>query len=241
MGVCASKRPSSQKASESADVKLSGSPAVALRIVHITDVYTLENFPSLRTLIMEKRNEFTSKYGANAKTVSMLTGDFLMPYLLSTIDKGRGMMTMLNETPIDYLTWGNHESDMKHSDVCAREKEYNGVWVNSNMQGHESFEGSTCQTDAAWLELHGNDSSGHSRKVAMIGVMANSSSKPGAFGGATTRGSAWPSSSRGSRRRAPTSSSRSATCTSRRTRERRGSLTFRSSSRVMITTSLIRW
>ena len=30
-------------------------------------------------------------------------GDFLMPYLLSVVDKGKGMMTMLNETPIDYL------------------------------------------------------------------------------------------------------------------------------------------
>ena len=53
-----------------------------------TDVYTLENFPSLRTLIIEKRAEFEEKYGANSKTISVLTGDFLMPYLLSAIDKG---------------------------------------------------------------------------------------------------------------------------------------------------------
>lgn len=37
--------------------------------------------------------------------------DFLAPYLLSSIDRGAGMIRMLNETPIQYLTWGNHEAD----------------------------------------------------------------------------------------------------------------------------------
>ena len=37
--------------------------------------------------------------------------DFLAPYLLSSIDRGAGTIRMLNETPIQYLTWGNHEAD----------------------------------------------------------------------------------------------------------------------------------
>ena len=50
----------------------------------------------------------------------MLTGDFLMPYLLSTLDQGKGMMDLINATPIDYLTWGNHDgNDMAHADVMA--------------------------------------------------------------------------------------------------------------------------
>ena len=96
--------------------------AAALRIVHITDVYTLDNFPHLKTLLAEKTAEFESRYGAGAKTISVLTGDFLMPYLLSTLDKGKGMMNMLNQTPIHYVTWGNHEDDLGHADVLAREK-----------------------------------------------------------------------------------------------------------------------
>ena len=55
------------------------------------------------------------------------------------------MMSMLNKTPIDYLIWGNHEHDMAHTDVMKREREYKGVWINSNMQSHESFKDSTCQ------------------------------------------------------------------------------------------------
>jgi len=158
--------------------------AAALRIVHITDVYTLENFPHLRTLIWQKRKEFNERYGATAITKSVLTGDFLMPYLLSTVDKGRGMMTMLNETPIDYLSWGNHEADLSHADVLAREREYKGVWVNTNMQSHESFKDSTCQTDTAWIELRSGGGYEHVRKVAMIGVMTNTCNKPTDFGGA---------------------------------------------------------
>ena len=75
-------------------------------------MYTLENFPSLRTLLRETR-------AANPNTISMLTGDFLAPYLLSSIDQGFGMMRMCNAAPIDYLTWGNHEADIPHEARCS--------------------------------------------------------------------------------------------------------------------------
>jgi len=42
------------------------------------------------------------------KVVFLLTGDFLSPYLLSSVDRGQGMMDALAATPIDILTWGNH-------------------------------------------------------------------------------------------------------------------------------------
>ena len=85
-----------------------------LRIIQITDVYTLKNFPSLKTLILKKKEE-QDKLGG--KTISVLTGDFLAPYLLSSFDKGVGMMNVINKTPIDYLTWGNHEHDLDHASV----------------------------------------------------------------------------------------------------------------------------
>ena len=80
-----------------------------LTIIQITDVYTLSNFPSLKTLIAEKRAELGSE-----NVISVLTGDFLAPYLLSSVDKGNGMMNAIASTPIDYLTWGNHEADIDH-------------------------------------------------------------------------------------------------------------------------------
>ena len=86
--------------------------AARLTIVQVTDVYTLSNFPHLKSLLDEVKQ-------TNPTTISMLTGDFLAPYLLSSIDKGHGMMRMINQTPIDYLTWGNHEADIDHKEVCT--------------------------------------------------------------------------------------------------------------------------
>ena len=37
------------------------------------------------------------------------------------------MIRMLNETPTQYVTWGNHEADLSHEDVMCRVEEYQGV------------------------------------------------------------------------------------------------------------------
>lgn len=70
-------------------------------------MYTLENFASLKTLIATIRAA-QGEDGPRNKVITMLTGDFLSPYLLSSVDRGAGMMKTLAATPIDYLTWGNH-------------------------------------------------------------------------------------------------------------------------------------
>lgn len=57
---------------------------VKLRIIQITDVYTLANFPKVKSLIQEKRAEVEAEGG---RCISVLTGDFLAPYLLSSFDK----------------------------------------------------------------------------------------------------------------------------------------------------------
>ena len=160
-----------------------GEEIARIRIIQITDVYTLKNFPHVKTLISEKKAEVESLGG---KTISILTGDFLAPYLLSSFDKGSGMVDILNKTPIDYVIWGNHEHDLEHEEVMKREKEYKGIWINSNMKSHESFEGSKCQADRAIIDVSSPDGS-NNRKLGMLGVLSSSESlyKPGAFGGAT--------------------------------------------------------
>jgi len=75
-----------------------------LTIIQITDTYTLENLASVKTLIADVKGK-----SEGATVVSMMTGDFLSPYLLSSVDRGQGMMNALAKIPIDYLTWGNHE------------------------------------------------------------------------------------------------------------------------------------
>ena len=72
--------------------------------------------------------------------ISMLTGDFLAPYLLSSVDRGKGMMNALANTPIDYLTWGNHEADIDHRTVCSHVRKFPGKWINSNMLDHDAMD-----------------------------------------------------------------------------------------------------
>jgi hypothetical protein len=56
-----------------------------------------------------------------AIVVSMLTGAFLSPYLLSSGECGAGMMKVLSKIPVDYLTWGNHHgADTDHTAAVCR-------------------------------------------------------------------------------------------------------------------------
>lgn len=90
------------------------------------DVYLLDHFPVLKATM--------AKMGEGCpNVVSTLAGDFLAPSLLSSIDQGRGMVDVMNETPIDVICFGNHEADVPYSSLVSRINEYNGVWVNSNM------------------------------------------------------------------------------------------------------------
>lgn len=154
-----------------------------LTIVQITDVYTLDNFASLKTMLETIR---ASQQGG--KVVSMLTGDFLAPYLLSSIDQGNGMMMAINETPIDYLTWGNHEADIPHKEVCRHVKNYKGTFINSNMQSHDSMK-YDCSVPYEVIEVTSPDGK-QTRKIGLIAVLSNdpklySHFKEPAFGGAT--------------------------------------------------------
>mmetsp|Transcript_20758 Transcript_20758/g.57367 ORF Transcript_20758/g.57367 Transcript_20758/m.57367 type:complete len:631 (+) Transcript_20758:1259-3151(+) len=124
---------------------------------------------------------------SGAKVVAMLTGDFLSPYLLSTVDHGYGMMRALNAIPLDYIIWGNHEADIDHKIVCRHVENFKGRWINSNMLDHDAMEH---QQEYDVIELASVDGT-HSRKVGLCAVLSHDPKlyehfqEPGAFGGAT--------------------------------------------------------
>lgn len=157
-----------------------------LTIVQITDVYTLDNFSHLKTMLQQIREA----QGPDAQVVSMLTGDFLSPYLLSSIDRGAGMMKALQETPIDILTWGNHEADIPHATTCKHVKKWQGIWINSNMQSHAMMQ---YQVPYHIIEIKAPDKT-HTKKIGLVAVLSNDPKlyahfkSPGAFGGATIEG-----------------------------------------------------
>ena len=153
-----------------------------LIVLQITDVYALENFAHFKTLLEETRAN-----AVGAEVISMLTGDFLSPYLLSSVDRGKGMMRALANTPVDYLTWGNHEADIDHRTVCRHVRDFPGKWLNSNMLDHEAMD---AQQEYDVVCITSPDGS-HTRKVGLCAVLSDDPAlyshfkEPGAFGGAT--------------------------------------------------------
>lgn len=91
-----------------------------LTIVAINDVYELANFPSLKTLV-----ESVMRSRKN-RVITCLAGDFLAPSILSSMDKGLGMVECLNRIPVSHVCFGNHEGDygmgvlkVRQSIVCC--------------------------------------------------------------------------------------------------------------------------
>ena len=86
------------------------------------------------------------------------------------------------KTRFNFLSFNSYFSE--HEEVMKREKEYKGIWINSNMKSHESFKDSKCQVDRAVVEVTSPDGS-NKRKLGMLGVLSDAGSlyKPDAFGG----------------------------------------------------------
>ena len=151
-------------------------------MIQITDVYTLDHLASVKTLVADLKEKCEG-----STVISMITGDFLAPYLLSSVDRGFGMMNALTKIPIDYITWGNHEADINHKTVCQHVRNFPGKWINSNMRDHEAMD---AQQEYDILTLTSPNKS-QTRKVGLVAVLSDAKAlyaqfkSPGAFGGAT--------------------------------------------------------
>ncbi len=101
-----------------------------LRIVCINDVYALEHLPRLKTLV--RRHLETDPADV---FITTLAGDFVGPSMLSSLDKGRGMIDCINAIPITHAIFGNHEDDIEPAELRRRIAEFRGMWLNTNMRG----------------------------------------------------------------------------------------------------------
>ncbi|KAI9318859.1 Metallo-dependent phosphatase-like protein [Obelidium mucronatum] len=105
-----------------------GPPTHRLKIITVNDVYKMHMLPSLATAIdIEKAKGFP--------LIVLLPGDFISPSLLSSLDKGFGMIDVLNQVGVDYVCFGNHEDDVDFASLKSRVAQSNFVWVNTNIPG----------------------------------------------------------------------------------------------------------
>lgn len=99
-----------------------------LRILSINDVYDIENYPCLETVIQSLKE--TSE---DAMVIACLSGDFLSPCLITSLDGGKAMLDVLKVVNIDYICLGNHEFDVSVDVLGERFKTYEGKCLNSNI------------------------------------------------------------------------------------------------------------
>jgi 2',3'-cyclic-nucleotide 2'-phosphodiesterase (5'-nucleotidase family) len=103
-----------------------------LRIVAVNDVYSLENLPRLRSLVLHHQEHDP----ADLLLITM-AGDFLAPSVLSSLDHGAGMVDCLNHLPITHAILGNHEDDLEPQHLRARLHELNATVLLSNVHGFD--------------------------------------------------------------------------------------------------------
>ncbi len=133
-----------------------------LRIVAINDVYQLDNFPRLATLIAE-----LGRTDPVDRTLVTLAGDFLAPSLLSSLDQGAGMVEVLNAIGVTHVTFGNHEDDIEVAALRQRLSELNALWLDTNAPEFSP----ACRThDIVSVVL----AAGHDEvRVGLIGVVVD--------------------------------------------------------------------
>jgi len=153
-----------------------------MRIISINDVYELDNMPRFKTLIAAQSQGWPKE-----NLITALAGDFLAPSLLSSLDAGAGMVRVLNDFPIDFVCFGNHESDIPLIKLRQRIVEFKGTWLNANMPDFEPR-----LPAYALRRLVGNSGAHGARTVAFVGLCIGGGKyraiyRENAFGGAAAK------------------------------------------------------
>ena len=132
-----------------------------LTLVAVNDVYGLEHLPKLRTLVDDVKAQ------REGTVITTLAGDFLSPSVLSSLDRGRGMVQVLNAVGIGYACLGNHEADVGLKALRKRLGEFSATLINSNVPG--AVDGAPA---TAVVSLPGG------KRVGLLGLLT---SEPGVF------------------------------------------------------------
>ncbi len=148
-------------------------PGPTLRLVCVNDVYSLEHLPRLKSLVRE-----AATVAPADRLLTTLAGDFVAPSLLSSLDRGAGMIDCLNAIPITHTCFGNHEQDVPAEALSKRVREFRGTWLNTNVPGYEP---SLPASEVVVVQ----GAATRAVRVGLVGVVTEDPSlyRPGAFGG----------------------------------------------------------
>ena len=99
-----------------------------LHIIHFNDIYNVDPSYTVEPIggaarfayHAEKLKKDISLKSGNAKALTLFSGDFVGPSLMSSISKGAHMIEILNIIGVDYATFGNHEVDYGYDSLLKR-------------------------------------------------------------------------------------------------------------------------
>lgn len=118
----------------------SNSEKIEFIILQLNDVYEIAPLESGKVGGMARvatvRKQLLTE---NPNVITILSGDFLSPSLIGTLKnqkgnriKGAQMVDVMNVLGIDYVTFGNHEFDIKEEELLQRIQESKFEWISCN-------------------------------------------------------------------------------------------------------------
>jgi len=157
---------------------------------------TKKNLPHTSTNTIHTTNQYgdiTSTTITHVTTIITVSGDFLGPSLLSSLDGGSGMVDVLHALGVTHVSLGNHEDDIPAEALIRHIDGNKFEWVNTNLRTLDHALDVTTE-ECSFVEIGDmNDDGGTSgakknKKVALLGLLSVDRGlyRPNAFGGATT-------------------------------------------------------
>ena len=112
---------------------------ITATFVQINDVYEIAPLAGGKEGGMARVATLKNKYlQKNANTFLIIAGDFLSPSVYNSLKhegkaiRGKQMVEAMNTAGMDYAIFGNHEFDIKESELQERINESNFQWISSN-------------------------------------------------------------------------------------------------------------
>lgn len=179
--------------------KIEQSTDICFRLVHFNDVYILSNLPRIATFLRTNLHlipppttttfnqvQTTNSVTEITATAVCISGDFLAPSLLSSLDGGKGMVDVLHAVGVTHVSLGNHEDDVPTSALYQHIDSKRFSWVNSNLRNlNKALDVDT--SDYCVVEV---GDAKNKKRVAILGLLSDDPClyRPNAFGGAVKDG-----------------------------------------------------
>jgi 2',3'-cyclic-nucleotide 2'-phosphodiesterase (5'-nucleotidase family) len=118
---------------------------ISFIILQLNDVYEISPMDKGRVAGMARVAALRKQLqAANPNLITVLDGDYLSPSLIGSLKcdfagagkqtvAGRHMVDVMNATGIDYVTFGNHEFDIKEAELLARLDESRFKVISANV------------------------------------------------------------------------------------------------------------